>query len=93
MRVQVKTTLGGLVFRTGLTFVLGGAAALIAQDKGWFDSYTLPTPTVTAPATPTVPTPTPRPTTPKASDPAEPPVWTNIGGIVIPPPGWNDTHH
>lgn len=97
MRVQVKTTLGGIFGRMFLAAVLGGMAALAAEHRGWFDS--LPTtPTVAVPSTPT-PTPTPsstrhpstRPATVAVAKPTKvPPGWTDFFGIRIPPPGSND---
>lgn len=97
MRVRVQTTPLGMCFRIAGIFLLGAVASLVVEHSDWLagvrgatKQMSVPIP---APATPTA-TP-PRPSATRAAVAAHPKGtlpsgWTNLGGILIPPPGYND---
>lgn len=98
MQVRVKTTPLGMCFRILSLLILGGVAAIVTEHSSWFQTVSATTQQQTAAPQPS-PAPAPLPT-PKASVAklavavpsvhAVPPGWMDLGGILIPPPGYND---
>lgn len=95
MRVRLQTSPLGMCFRIAGLFLLGGAVSLVVEHSDWLagvrgaaEQVTAPTPT----ATPTAaPKPSPSPSAVVAHPKGAPPSgWMNLGGIMIPPQGYND---
>lgn len=104
MRVRLQTSPLGMCARIVTLVVVGGLAAVVVEHSDWYQmNVATPqqTAAVTQPAPAPAPTPVPTPTAAKATAVAlplapaasTPPGWTNFLGILIPPPGWNDTPH
>jgi hypothetical protein len=99
MRVRVQTSPLGMCLRILSLLVLGGVAAIVTEHSEWFQTVkatqqqtAVPQP---SPAPAPAPVPAPKPSTVKLAAPlpahTTPPGWSNIGGIMLPPPGYNDT--
>jgi hypothetical protein len=99
MRVRLHTSPVGMFLRVAGVFALGGATFLVVEQSDWragvgevgkvAQQVSEPTPS-TSPSPTAAPKPSPPPAHVAQSDAALPPGWINIGGITLPPSGYND---
>lgn len=101
MRVRVQTSPLGMCLRIVGLLIVGGLMVVVVQQTDWYKAnVTRQQPATTQPAPEAIPSPSPAPspapTVVKAV--ARPPAaatpsgWTNILGILIPPPGCGETN-
>lgn len=96
MRVRVQTSPLGMCLRIAGIFLLGGVTSLFVEHSDWLAgvrgaAQQMSVPIPAAPTAPPTAAPKPSSASPAARPKNVPPSgWMNIGGILIPPPGYND---